>query len=56
MLGAMPGLLWVLGTVSHKPQEVTFQHRGHRFDPHSGKIPHAMGQLSPCATAAEPTL
>ena len=23
------------------------------FDPWSGKIPHAMGQLSPCATTTE---
>ena len=27
---------------------------GHRFDPWSGKIPHATGQLSPCATTTEP--
>ena len=26
------------------------QFRGHRFDPWSRKIPHAVGQLSPCAT------
>ena len=24
------------------------------FDPWSGKIPHAMGQLRPCTTAGEP--
>ena len=28
---------------------------GHRFNPWSGKIPHAMEQLSPCATTTEPT-
>ena len=29
---------------------------GHEFDPWSGKIPHAMEQLSPCPTATEPAL
>ena len=29
--------------------------RGHRFDPWSRKIPHAMEQLSPCTTTPEPT-
>ncbi|KAM9052748.1 exosome complex component CSL4 isoform 2-T2 [Megaptera novaeangliae] len=28
--------------------------RGHRFVPWSGKIPHAVEQLGPCATTAEP--
>ena len=28
--------------------------KGHRFDPWSGKIPHAAEQLSPCATTTEP--
>ena len=28
---------------------------GHRFDPWSGKMPHAMEQLSLCTTATEPT-
>jgi len=32
------------------------EHRGHRFDPWSGKIPHAMEQPSVCATAPEPVL
>ena len=27
--------------------------RGHRFDPSSGTIPHALGQLSPCTTTTE---
>ena len=31
------------------------QCRGHGFDPWSGRIPHAAGQRSPCATA-EPAL
>nr|XP_058902079.1 pyruvate dehydrogenase phosphatase regulatory subunit, mitochondrial-like [Kogia breviceps] len=30
--------------------------RGHRFEPWSGKIPHAAEQLSPCATSTEPAL
>ena len=32
------------------------QCRGHRCEPWSGKIPHAMEQLSPCATTTEPVL
>ena len=28
---------------------------GHRFDSWSRKLPHALGQLSPCATGTEPT-
>ena len=35
-------------------QESTYQCRGHRFNPCSGKSPHAAGQLSPGATATEP--
>ena len=30
--------------------------RGHGFDPWSGKIPHAVEQLSPCAKTTEPAL
>ena len=30
--------------------------QGHGFEPWSGKIPHAMEQLSPCATTTEPAL
>ena len=30
--------------------------RGHGFEPWSGKILHAMEQLSPCATTTEPVL
>ena len=29
------------------------EHRGHRFNPWSGTIPHAIGQSSPCTTATE---
>ncbi|XP_061041051.1 RING finger protein 207 isoform X3 [Eubalaena glacialis] len=32
------------------------QARGHRFEPWSGKIPHAAEQLSPCTTTTEPAL
>ena len=34
----------------------TCQCRGHGLDPWSGKIPHAMGQLSQCAAITEPVL
>ena len=34
--------------------ESACQCRGHGFEPRSGKIPHAMEQLSPWATIAEP--
>ena len=34
--------------------ESTCQCRGHGFNPWSGKISNAMGQLSPCTTTAEP--
>ena len=30
--------------------------RRHRFNPWSEKIPHAVGQLSPCATTVQPVL
>ena len=33
--------------------ESACQCRGHGFEPWSGKIPHAVEQLSPCATATE---
>ena len=32
---------------------LAFQCRGHRFDPWSGKIPHALEKLSLCATTAK---
>ena len=35
--------------------ESACQCRGHRFEPWSGKIPHAAEQLSPWATTTEPT-
>ena len=38
------GLAWWLSG-----KEFTYQYRRHRFDPWSVKIPHAAGQLSPCA-------
>ena len=34
--------------------ESACQCQGRRFDPWSGKIPHAAEQLSPCATTIEP--
>ena len=34
--------------------ESACQCRGHGFEPWSGKIPHAAGQLGPCATTTEP--
>ena len=36
--------------------ESTCQRRRHRFNPWSGKIPHAAEQLSPCGTTTEPVL
>ena len=36
--------------------ESACQCRGHGFDPWSGKIPHAVEQLSPCATTTETVL
>ena len=33
--------------------ESVCQCRGNGFDPWSGKIPHAAGQMSPCATTTE---
>ena len=35
-------------------KESAFQCRGHGFDPWSGKIPHAVEQLSPSTTTTEP--
>ena len=35
-------------------KESSCQCRGHGFEPWSGKIPHAMKQLSPCITTTEP--
>ena len=37
-------------------KESAYQCRRHRFDPRSGKIPHAKEQLSPSATTIEPVL
>ena len=35
---------------------IACQCRGHRFDPWSGKIPHATEQLSLCTTTTKPAL
>ena len=35
-------------------KNLPWRRRGYGFHPWSGKIPHAAGQLCPCATAAEP--
>ena len=45
------GLPWWLSS-----KESTCQCKRCGFDPWSGKIPHATGQLSPSATTAEPEL
>ena len=34
--------------------EYAYQGTGHKFDPWSRRIPHASGQLNPCATTTEP--
>ena len=36
--------------------EFACQCKGHGFDPCSGKIPHALVQISPCPVATEPSL
>ena len=45
------GLPWVLGG-----KESICQGKRHGFKPWSEKVPHALDQLSPCATAVEPAL
>ena len=40
----------------HSGWESTCQCRGHTFEPWSGKIPHALEQLSPWATTTKPVL
>ena len=47
-------ILWLPWWLSGK--ESACQCRRHESDPWSRKIPHAEGQLSPCATATEPVL
>ena len=47
----IPGLPWW-----RSGEESSCQCRGHRFEPWSGKIPHAVEQLSPCAATTEPML
>ena len=46
-----PGLPWWL-----RGKESSCQWRRHRFDPWSGKVPHASEQLNPWATITEPVL
>ena len=36
--------------------KIIYQCSRHEFDPWSGKIPHALGQLSLSSSTAEPTL
>ena len=48
---AYTGLAWW-----HSRWESACQCRQHGFNPWSRKIPHAVDQLSPCPTTAEPTL
>ena len=45
------GLPWWLSG-----EESAHQCRRHRFNPWTRKMPHPVEQLSPCATATEPTL
>ena len=40
----------------HSGWESACQCRGHGFEPWSGRIPHAVEQLGPCATATEAAL
>ena len=44
----------VTGLPWHSGWEPACQYRRHRFDHWSGKIPHAVEQLSSCATTTEP--
>ena len=43
-------------SIFKKKKKSACQRRGHGFEPWSGKIPHAVEQLSTCATATESTL
>ena len=45
--GIAPAALW---------QRIHLAVQGHRFDSWSGRIPHALEQLSPCTTTIEPVL
>ena len=45
----LPGASLLAQTV----EESACLHREHWFNPWSGKIPHATGQLSPCATTTD---
>ena len=66
VLGLSLGTFWNLPTIQHLNANsrtsrvvqwlrICCQCKGHRFDPWSRKIPHAMEQLSPSATTTEPT-
>ena len=47
---------WVVGLPWwYSGYEATCQWRRQGFDPWSGKIPHVVEQLSPCATLLSPT-
>ena len=48
---AIWGLPWRLSS-----KESACQYKEHESHPWSGKIPHAMEQLNPCATTIEPVL
>ena len=48
--------LVVKAVVKAVVKESACQCRGHRFEPWSGRIPHAVERLSPCATTTEPEL
>ena len=46
--------IWVQGLpLWHSHLESACQCREHGFEPWSGKIPHAVEQLSPCTTSTE---
>ena len=46
--------IWSWTSLWHSGWESTYQCRGRRFNPWSGKIPHATEPLNLCATTAEP--
>ena len=43
-------------SLTKKKKRMRLTMQGTRFEPWSGRIPHAVGQLGLCATAAEPAL
>ena len=53
--------LLVIASLKYKTLDLpeyksAWQCGGHQFDPWSGKIPHAVEQLSPCSTTIDPKL